>query len=384
MKMMTAMYTLKRGGAYERFVMLVEAFLERCCEVHCLSLTPIPVEHPYFHNHVVGLRFKTRNELLIKLKVILLLPLYSFLIARRERIDLFVAFGLLYAFIQGIPKWVLKRQMVTLIRGDSSFGFKMRNSFRPLWWVNSLMEKMGLIFSDQIITVTTGAREEIKRKIRKWRRVEIDVLFNNIPSVTESTAVENRQTREQWGIPLEGHVVVTGGVVNRGKNIESLVKSLPAIEIDSLYLLIAGEGSAKADFRYKEDLQTLTEHLGLGEKVIFTGWLDKRELWKVLCAADLFVLPSENEGMPNTLLEALSCNVPCMGNDIPGVREILLYDELIFDSPNEQAMAEKIRKFFSNDAFRERAKVLCAERRKTFVFDWREKAFQIIVGQRDW
>jgi hypothetical protein len=52
MKIMTAMYTLRRGGAYNRFLMMLEAFLERGWEVHCLSLTPIRVEDSSFYNYV--------------------------------------------------------------------------------------------------------------------------------------------------------------------------------------------------------------------------------------------------------------------------------------------------------------------------------------------
>ena len=48
MKIMTAMYTMRRGGAYDRFLMMLEAFLERECAVHCLSLTPIQIEHPCY------------------------------------------------------------------------------------------------------------------------------------------------------------------------------------------------------------------------------------------------------------------------------------------------------------------------------------------------
>ena len=53
MKVMTAMYTIRRGGAYDRFIMMLEAFLERNCEMHCLSLTPIQIKHSLFHNHML-------------------------------------------------------------------------------------------------------------------------------------------------------------------------------------------------------------------------------------------------------------------------------------------------------------------------------------------
>ena len=67
MKIMTAMYTIRRGGAYDRFIMMLEAFLDRNCEMHCLSLTPIPITNSYFHNHVMYLPLKSVHGLIAKL-----------------------------------------------------------------------------------------------------------------------------------------------------------------------------------------------------------------------------------------------------------------------------------------------------------------------------
>ena len=128
MKILTAMYTLKRGGSYDRFKMLIEAFLGRECEVHCLSLTPIEIEHPLFHNHLMHLPFKKVGRLIGKLVVLSMFPIWSVWVGWRNRIDLIIAFGSLYAFMQGLSKWCLKRPLVTLIRGSLTFGSKMQES----------------------------------------------------------------------------------------------------------------------------------------------------------------------------------------------------------------------------------------------------------------
>ena len=128
---MTAMYTLKKGGAYDRFIMMVEALLEKGCHVHCLSLTPILIQHPFYTNHVVALPFKSGNGFVTKALVLLLFPFYLLLMGWRERIDLIVAFGPLYAFLQALPKWILKKPMVTLIRSDLSS--RTRTSSRRPW-----------------------------------------------------------------------------------------------------------------------------------------------------------------------------------------------------------------------------------------------------------
>src|SRR4030067_3312112 len=124
MKLMTAMYTLRRGGAYDRFELMLEAFLEKGHDVHCLSLTPIHMGRSFFYNHLVQTLTKRPQGPIAKLWVILFFPGYSFFWGWREKVDLFVAFGSIYAMIFTLPKLVMRKPMVTFIRGDLTFGFK--------------------------------------------------------------------------------------------------------------------------------------------------------------------------------------------------------------------------------------------------------------------
>ena len=372
------MYTLKKGGSYDRFKMLIEAILEKQCEVHCLSLTPIQIEHFHFHNHVIYFPFKTVNGLIAKLTVFLVFPLWSLWITWSNKIDIIVAFGSLYAFIQGFSKWSLKRPMVTLIRGDSSFGLKMQNSPKYFLRINKRIEYLGLLFSDRIITNNTGIQREILRDLRK-KDIEVKVLFNNIPPMNISGTEDIYQTRAKYGISVDAKVLVTAGIINRGKNIEILIKGLPKIGMKNFYLLVVGDGSTKADFQYRDYLKGLAKTLEADKQVIFTGWLEKEDLRKIYLAADLFVLSSKSEGMPNVMLEAMGIGLPCIGSNIPGIRDILQYDELIFDPLDEKALVDKIWQIFSDNPFFDRVRRLCQERKKVFLFDWKERAFQMVT-----
>ena len=377
MKIMTAMYTLKRGGSYDRFKMLIEAFLGRECEVHCLSLTPIEIEHPLFHNHVMHLPFKKVGGLIGKLVVLSMFPIWSVWVGWRNRIDLIIAFGSLYAFVQGLSKWFLKRPLVTLIRGDSRFGLRMQNSSKYTLYLNKGIENMGLNFSDLIITNNTALREKILKSLRKGKHIDVKVLLNNIPSIPSTHLQDIPRTRAKYGIPEDAKVLVTAGVLNQGKNIEVLINSLPRIEMKNLHLLVVGDGSTEADFQYRDFLKVRAKELKVEERVIFTGWVEKEELWKIYLASDLFVMPSINEGMPNALLEALGVGLACMGSNIPGIKDILHYEDLMFDPKDEKGLVEKIHRFFSDEQHSNHIIELCRARKKEFLFDWKEKVFQM-------
>jgi glycosyltransferase involved in cell wall biosynthesis len=383
MKIITAMYTLRKGGAYDRFVMMVEALLERKCEVHCLSLTPIRMGNPHYHNHLVFLPFKLRAGLATKLWVLFVFPLYSLWVGWKKRIDLFVAFGTLYAFIQSIPKLLLRRPAVTLIRGSFAYGLSSQNSPTLFLWLGHLIEKVGILTSDRILVNSLGLKEEMLRITGGRRSVEINVLFNSIPSIPQMTSLEISQKRRQLNIPQEAKVLITAGVLNRGKNIEVVLQSLPNTDVKNLFLLIAGESFTKEDLQYKRYLQELSKELGLEEtKIIFMGWLEKQELWQLFRSSDLFILASKKEGMPNALLEALGCDLPCFGSNIAGIRDILRDERLMFNPCDSGTLATRVRSFFHDQTFSMGITKLCMERKQEFMFDWKQKVFEMIAKTR--
>jgi glycosyltransferase involved in cell wall biosynthesis len=151
------------------------------------------------------------------------------------------------------------------------------------------------------------------------------------------------------------------------------------MEVNNIYVLIVGDGSTEADVHYKNSLLILAKTLEVDKRVIFTGWLEKEDLWKIYVASDLFVLPSLSEGMPNSMLEALGAGLLCIGSNIPGIRDILEYDELTFDPHDENALFVKIYQLFSDQQFFHKIKKICQKRKDSFDFDWKEKVFEMIT-----
>ncbi len=110
--------------------------------------------------------FKEADGFLARLAVLFILPPWSIWVGWRNGIDLFIAFNSLYAFVQGFAKWLLRKPMVTFIRGRSSFGLKIQNSSKWVLYLNKLIENMGFHFSDRVITNNTAIQEEILKDIK--------------------------------------------------------------------------------------------------------------------------------------------------------------------------------------------------------------------------
>lgn len=377
---MTAMYTLKRGGAYERFVMAMEALLERGCQVYCLSLTPISIHHHSFHNHVIPCPTRIKKGLLAKGAVLILFPLYLLAVGCREKVDLIVAFTPLYGFLQAITKWVLRIPMVTFIRLELSLVSKARYGSRVAAFLDKGIEYVALSSSDRLIAVNTMIRDQILDVLGGKKEIDIRVLFNNIPAMEKGPAEIASGTRVKFGIPANAKMLVSAGVLTPRKNFELLVRSLRVLEKQDVYLVIIGDSTNEADFHYRESLLQLIKKLHLSERVKLTGWIEREELRKLFSTADLFVLASVREGMPNVLLEALGLDVPCFGSNVPGIIDVLSYEELMFDPSDEESFVGKVRHFFSDCHLHEKVRALCRERKGDFIFDWKKRASEVVVS----
>lgn len=102
------------------------------------------------------------------------------------------------------------------------------------------------------------------------------------------------------------------GRLNEQKNIFSLIE---AISETNLSLDIIGSGELK------EKLRSFAEEKKV--PVNFLGVIPNDSLPETLNRYEIFVLPSLYEGMPKTLLEAMSCGLACIATDVPGSREVI-------------------------------------------------------------
>lgn len=103
------------------------------------------------------------------------------------------------------------------------------------------------------------------------------------------------------------------------------------------------ELSFVGDGRYRAALEEMARDLDIADRVIFHGTLPAgRAVRERLDAADLFVLPSRQEGLPRAMVEAMARGLPCIGSTVGGIPELLAAEDLV--PPGDGgALAAKIR-----------------------------------------
>ena len=196
--------------------------------------------------------------------------------------------------------------------------------------------------------------------LAEWLHESTGIARGRITHIVNGVDCERFQPRSQdrsnltsgLDIPADAIVVGTVGRLEAVKGHEQLLRAWPLVERRlaaagrAARLLIVGDGSLR------NTLEALARELGIAERVIFTGM--RTDIPQLLQAMDVFVLPSLNEGISNTLLEAMACGVPVVANRVGGNPELIddRVTGLLVDAGDNQRMAEAIATLVLDDKLR--------------------------------
>lgn len=191
------------------------------------------------------------------------------------------------------------------------------------WFVGKVLLPM----ADGCVFQTGDAQKWFPRKLQNKSKI----IYNAVKE--EFYSVERK--------PIRGEIVTCGRLTEQ-KNHKLLINAFAKVQkaYPFAVLKIYGEGTLR------EELQDQINALNLNEKVFLMGATNN--VAKALETADMFVLSSDYEGMPNALMEAMAAGVPCISTDCPcgGPRELFaeeLSDKLV-QCGNVEELAEKICK----------------------------------------
>lgn len=163
--------------------------------------------------------------------------------------------------------------------------------------------------------------------------------------------LDRQAARAELGLPAQARILITvGGLVER-KGFHRVIAALPTLlqRHPQLHYLLVGGPCAEGNI--EPQLREQVKALGLEGRVHFLGALPPQRLRLPLSAADLFVLPTRNEGWANVLLEALACGLPVVTTDVGGNKEVICDDDLGIVVPfgDQEALREAIARSLQRD-----------------------------------
>jgi len=209
------------------------------------------------------------------------------------------------------------------------------------------------------------------------RREAVELLgIDPLKSVAIGTAIDktifhvDTPPDASWLATLHIHkpFVMLASAFDQRKNFEGLIDSysdLPASVRANHQLVLVGGASLET----RDRLRRRAEQVGIAvDELIFTGYVEDRDLARLYRACRLFVFPSFHEGFGLPALEAMSCGCATIGSSLTSVPEVIGLSDLLFNPADRAAMASIMQALLSDkDAH---ARAVQHAREHSSIFSW--------------
>ena len=218
-----------------------------------------------------------------------------------------------------------------------------------------LGEKCAAKFADEIIVLSKGVQQYFQDTYGR------ETVF--IPNgVTKPEIREAQLITEQYGLKKDDYILFLGRLVPE-KGVAYLIDAFKNVRTDKK-LVIAGGSSDTAAFT-----QELKDRAAEDARILFTGFVQGRMLEELYSNAYVYVLPSDLEGMPLSLLEAMSYGNCCVTSDIEECAAVMEEYGATFPKGDVSALVETLQR-------------LCDE--PQLVDAYKQQAADYITGKYSW
>lgn len=181
----------------------------------------------------------------------------------------------------------------------------------------------------------------VAREFEECGAEKIHHIPNGIDSDLFKPVGDRRSLRVKLGLPIDGTIAVYSGKLNQGKGLTNLLAAWDQVRAGrkDLHLVLVGSGGGQS-LSCEDELRSLVRERRL--PVTFTGYVGN--VHEYLQAADIFILPSLNEALPMSVLEAMSCGLPVVATRVGGIPEIIsnMENGILVEPANPDQLAAEI------------------------------------------
>lgn len=196
--------------------------------------------------------------------------------------------------------------------------------------------------ADEIIVLSESMRQYFQEKYGRSTRF--------IPNGIEySEPVSAQEITEKYGLHKNDYVLFLGRIVPE-KGVHYLIEAFSKLNTNKK-LVIAGGASDSNE--YYQHIQQMANQ---DSRVILTGFIQGQALKELYSNAYIYVLPSDLEGMPMSLLEAMSYGNCCLTSDIPECAEVVEGHAATFHHGSVESLQKKLQELLENDDLVQRYK----------------------------
>jgi glycosyltransferase involved in cell wall biosynthesis len=197
-----------------------------------------------------------------------------------------------------------------------------------------LGERLGTKYASEVIVISDVIKNSLEQK---YKRIDTNLIFNGVSQPVFSDQTEYIKC---LGLEPRKYVFTLGRFVEE-KGFDLLIHAFNELRQKEYRLVIAGD--ADHEIPYTKHLKKLA---GINN-VVLPGFVKGEELHQLFSHARLFVLPSFHEGLPISLLEAMSFRLPVLVSDIPANKQVPLPTNKYFITGDEISLKNKLKEILS-------------------------------------
>ncbi len=256
---------------------------------------------------------------------------------RREKPERMLIFGSEMGIIlnQLRKLHLIRLRIVQRVLNNVNISLKKEDSISPI--VEKYLKKQQRQLRDMdFVVAQCKGMEEMLLERNLVDKNKLQYIYNPYNEKLVKQVKEAGQNNHTAG---ETRKIYFIGRLDPQKNLEDLIYAFATVakRVRNVELHLAGDGLLRKQH------EELAKMMGLSDKVIFEGL--RRDMENVYAIADLVVLSSEYEGMPNCLIEAIACGIPIVSYDCPiGPAEIVVegHNGYLVPFMDKEQLAEKI------------------------------------------
>jgi glycosyltransferase involved in cell wall biosynthesis len=181
-------------------------------------------------------------------------------------------------------------------------------------WPTRLLNRMTFLLNDGVVAVSNSVRDSISSSMRE--RVQV-VIHGVLAERVRQQSSTREEVRRELGIESGELVVGTVAHLRQQKGYPVLLEAARRLIDSGLPIRFVAVGGGPQD----AEIRSLHRKLELENRFLFTGF--RSDAIRVMSAFDVFVLASWNEGLPVTVMEALTLGIPVVATAVGGTPEIL-------------------------------------------------------------
>ncbi|WP_128478750.1 glycosyltransferase [Halorussus pelagicus] len=229
-----------------------------------------------------------------------------------------------------------------------------------LWYVRidtpiSVLDALAHALADHVITISEGTKTRFDGALTRDGKATTIYTGVDLDEFSPANA-------DPSGFPFadrDGPVIAEVATIQPRKGQHHLVDAVGSVadSLDDFELVFAGEASDEAykhGSDYGETIRRRVADAGIADRTTVLGWCD--DVPSLLAAIDIFVLPSYNEGLPRSILEAFALGVPVVATPAGGTRELVAHGEngLVVPKGSADDLAAALARLGSEPDLRER------------------------------